>query len=116
METELSNIVNEKDISTMSSKIVELLNPHSIYLFGSYAWGEPRIDSDIDLLVVVDNYNRTRTEYRMEIFKGLREYDTISIDLLIRTTEEFNKYIEVEGTLNHNIYKNGKLIYERAKN
>jgi predicted nucleotidyltransferase len=29
-------------------------NPIAIYLFGSYVWGKPTEDSDLDLLIVVD--------------------------------------------------------------
>ncbi len=43
-------------IKTVTRKLIETYNPLSIYLFGSYAWGTPNEDSDLDLLIVVDSY------------------------------------------------------------
>ena len=39
-------------IKPLVSKIVDKYSPDKIYLFGSYAWGNPTIDSDVDLFIV----------------------------------------------------------------
>ncbi|MEA2099245.1 MAG: nucleotidyltransferase domain-containing protein [Campylobacterota bacterium] len=49
------------------------LNPDRIILFGSYAYGKPNGDSDIDLYLVKDvDINRVR-EYKLQARKALRE-------------------------------------------
>ena len=42
------------DIQKVVQQIVEHFNPQKVFLFGSYANGNPTEDSDVDLLVVMD--------------------------------------------------------------
>ena len=44
--------VTDELLDHMAEIIRELLDPDKIILFGSYAWGEPRPDSDVDLYVI----------------------------------------------------------------
>ena len=48
-------MIAKEKIQEVTKRLVEVYQPIAIYLFGSYAWGEPDEDSDIDLMVVVDN-------------------------------------------------------------
>ena len=48
-------MIAKEKIQEVTNRLVEAYQPIAIYLFGSYAWGEPNEDSDIDLMVVVDN-------------------------------------------------------------
>ena len=49
------NLIEAKEyIQTLTSAIVEKINPEKVILFGSYAYGNPTIKSDIDLLVIMD--------------------------------------------------------------
>ena len=49
-------MINDKNIKNLISQIVDKIireyQPKKIILFGSYAYGEPNEDSDIDLLIV----------------------------------------------------------------
>ena len=44
----------EAKIPEIREKIVREMNPEKIILFGSYAWGKPNSDSDVDLFIVKD--------------------------------------------------------------
>src|ERR1041385_2218183 len=46
--------IPEKAIDQVVQQIVEKFKPQKIILFGSYACGNPRPESDVDLLVVMD--------------------------------------------------------------
>jgi len=49
------NLLEAKEyIQTLTSAIVEKINPEKVILFGSYAYGNPTFKSDIDLLVIMD--------------------------------------------------------------
>ena len=106
-------MINKDVIEEVKNRLVKTYNPIAIYLFGSYAWGTPTEDSDLDLLIVIDksdekSYNRTRPGQRA-LF-GL----CISKDLVIYTKEEFDHIANDVTTLGHKIKKDGKLIYARA--
>jgi hypothetical protein len=64
-------------IEGLTQTIVEVEQPQQILLFGSYAYGEPREESDLDVLLqrsvqVCPGYNASM------IYKGGRIYDTAS--------------------------------------
>ena len=50
--------VTEDLLSQMVQDIVQKFRPKKIILFGSYAWGTPRKDSDVDLLVIMESDRR----------------------------------------------------------
>jgi uncharacterized protein len=106
-------MISPETIEEVKKRLVETYNPIEIYLFGSYAWGTPDEESDLDLLIVVDesnekSYNRTRPGHH--VLFGLN----ISKDLIIYTKEEFDKVASNIATLGYKIKKEGKLIYARA--
>ncbi|MEK7658033.1 MAG: nucleotidyltransferase domain-containing protein [Patescibacteria group bacterium] len=51
-------IVNKEKIQEITNKIVKEYNPRKIILFGSYAWGKPTEDSDVDLFIIKDSFDR----------------------------------------------------------
>ena len=46
-------MISPEMIEEVKNRLVSTYNPEKIYLFGSYAWGTPDEESDLDLLVVV---------------------------------------------------------------
>lgn len=53
-------MISTQDISEITERLVRLYNPQAIYLFGSYAWGHPDEDSDLDFLIIVDKVEGRR--------------------------------------------------------
>ena len=46
-------MISMESIRTLTEKIVEQYHPQQVILFGSYAYGAPTADSDVDLLVIL---------------------------------------------------------------
>lgn len=85
-------------------------NPEQIILFGSYAWGTPSEDSDIDLLVIVPASDarptrRARSAHRC--LRGLRA----PIDVIVKTRDEMRRFGSVPASLEAEILERGKVIY-----
>ena len=58
------------DIEELKPQIIERLkplNPDKIILFGSYAYGEPNEDSDIDLFLIKDLEKSKTRQYKLEL-------------------------------------------------
>ena len=91
-----------------------------IILFGSATSGEIGIDSDLDLLVVVDtdylpSTYRQRMEYRLQILRKVRAVgNKIPLDLLIYTRPEYEILTQDMSSFMKNVHDCGKVIYERA--
>src|SRR5437588_11545242 len=64
--------------------IADEFQPDKIILFGSYAYGTPHEDSDVDLLVVMPCYDRHTQSVRIQ----WRLSAPIPMDLLVRTPKE----------------------------
>ncbi len=106
-------MIDKELIKEVTSRLVKTYNPIEIYLFGSYAWGSPTEDSDLDLLIVIDksnekSYRRTMIGYDALFGMG------ISKDIIVYTKEEFDKIAKNITTLGYKIKKDGELIYARA--
>ncbi len=105
------------DIEKIGIEIVERLkplDPDRIILFGSYAYGTPTEDSDIDIFIVKNVGKEKIRDYKLKARKNLRElifkYE-IGFDILsasegfLKTRED---YFYKEDILNH-----GKELYAK---
>lgn len=106
-------MINKAVIEEVKSRLVKTYNPIAIYIFGSYAWGHPTEDSDLDLLIVVDESDKKSYKRPIAAYKALRGID-ISKDIIIHTKEEFDRISSNITTLVYKIKKDGELIYARA--
>jgi len=105
----------EQNILEIKDKIVKEFNPEKIILFGSYAWGKPTNDSDVDLFIVKKS-KKPRIERTQEIRKFLWR-DKVPMDLLVYTPEEVAKSInENQNLFIEDIVRNGKILYEKPGN
>jgi len=94
------------DIEKVKLEIIEKLKPlnlSKIILFGSYAYGTPHKDSDIDLYVVtkdeyIPNSWREKNKLYSEVISHIRhiaqEYPT---DLIVHTKKMHEKFLEVNS-------------------
>jgi uncharacterized protein len=106
------------DIEELKPLIVERLkslNPDKIILFGSYAYGTPTEESDIDLFLLKDDLSVEDTR-KYEIDAHLKMLDLIKkyhigFDVLSAPT----KYIQQREDYFYkiDILQNGKVIYEQ---
>ena len=97
-------------IQSMADKIAQEFKPEKIILFGSWAWGTPHEDSDVDLFIVKES-NKKRWEREYDLRMKLIGNKFPPMDLLIYTPEEMEQRIRIEDLFIQDILKNGKLVY-----
>lgn len=107
-------MISQKQIQKILKIIVEKYKPEKIILFGSYAYGYPSKDSDLDLLIVKD-INLPRYKRAREIRKYLWGITDIPKDIIVYTQKEIDDWAEVKEAFITNIVKNGKILYENKK-
>ena len=100
----------ENDLKTIAKKINEILPESKVYLFGSYATGEQRRDSDIDICVVAPEYNEHRMEVLLTIRRAIRGVSKLPVDVLTFTDEEFESRRNRKPTIQYTIANEGMLI------
>jgi predicted nucleotidyltransferase len=79
----------QDEIASIVSVIKTAVDCDKIYLFGSYAYGEPTEDSDLDFYVVVSNDSERIRELRMKIYIALRDVIRTPVDILASRTGRF---------------------------
>lgn len=103
----------EEKIPEIREKIIKEINPEKIILFGSYAWGNPTNDSDVDLFIIKKS-NQPRQDRQFDLRKKLSG-SGVPMDLLVYTPEEVNESVnKYQNLFIEDIMKNGKNIYEKS--
>jgi len=105
----LSNDVKSQIILALKS-----LNPEKIILFGSYAYGNPGTESDIDLFVIKDMSKEHVRDYRLKTKKLLWQqfrHQNISFDVLVDSEDRITERIKIGDRFYEDIFKNGEVIY-----
>ena len=90
--------------------IVVQFHPHRIWLFGSYACGNPTIDSDLDLLVEMDSDESIFA--RMPRVSAVAEVPFLPMDVLVRTPEEMAERLAMGDPLIPEVLRNGVILYD----
>ena len=107
-------MVSKEVIDDIKNRLVKAYNPIAIYLFGSYAWGKPTEESDLDLLIVVAKSEEKSFRRPLVGYKALRGLELISKDIIVQTKDEFERRSNEITTLEYKIKKDGELIYART--
>lgn len=104
---------NQKIIDEARDRLIKAYDPVAIYLFGSYAWGTPTEDSDLDLLIIIEKSDEKSFKRPLPGQRALFGLG-VSKDLIVHTQEEFEKYSQDVTTLCYKIKKDGELIYAKS--
>jgi predicted nucleotidyltransferase len=92
-------------------RIVEALQPEKVVLFGSYAYGRPTPDSDVDLLIIMETSAPDKERY-LSVCRLLRPRP-FPVDILVRTPREVARALEKGDFFIREIMSQGKVLYER---
>ena len=104
-------MVSRHAIKKFAQEVGRRFKPDRIILFGSYAYGKPTPDSDVDLLVVMPCKGRpldAALEVRLTV-----EAD-FALDLLVRTPAEIRKRLRWGDCFLQEITSKGRVLYEGA--
>lgn len=94
-------------------KLSNALRLKDVILFGSYAYGNPHKDSDIDIMIVLDQEGfadsyMEKINRRMKVSKLLSDLNIASpIDILVYTKDEWNQLLKINSSFVRQINYNG---------
>jgi uncharacterized protein len=98
-------------LEDITRSLQKAINPVKIYLFGSYAAGCANVDSDIDLLVVIADTDKSRRDISLKCRSSLRNI-LFPLDIIVCTVSEIQKWKEFKCTLIYTVTRKGKILYE----
>ena len=105
------DIIKEQQIQEMANKIALKFKPKKIILFGSYAWGNPTKDSDVDLFIIEES-DKPRRDRQLEL-RSFLFGSPFPCDVLVYTPKESEKRVQIGDFFIKNILNKGKILYER---
>lgn len=98
-------------IRAVVKQIAEKFQPDQVILFGSYAYGNPRPESDVDLLVIMETRLRN-TEQAAQIARALDYH--FGLDLLVRSPRQMAERLTLGDFFMQEIMEKGKMLYARS--
>ncbi len=104
------------DIEKIKEDIVEKLKPlnlDKIILFGSYVYGEPNSDSDLDICIIDDNFT-SRIKSKREIREKLKDID-LPKDIILVDSSYYLSHSDENwfNTALYDVRRKGEVLYEK---
>ena len=100
----------DREIQSIKDRIVEQLSPLKVYLFGSFADGTNRDDSDYDLYIIVEDNKGDWYEQTVRAYKAIRPVRTRPVDILVETNSSFEKKKQYPS-IEKEVFEKGVLLY-----
>ena len=104
-------MIKRSQIQKFCDAVAREFHPKKIVLFGSYAYGKPTKDSDVDLLVVMP-FDRKKGRKSLEIRQRIPA--DFPLDLLVRTPKFIAQRLAWGDCFTQEIFAKGKVMYEAA--
>jgi len=104
-------MASNENINAIAQQIAEKFHPQKIVLFGSYAYGTPTEDSDVDMLVILPFEGKSALK-SVEIIRAIKPL--IPLDLIVRTQEQIVERLQCNDFFLREIIEKGKVLYEAA--
>jgi predicted nucleotidyltransferase len=96
-------------IRRFARQVAERFQPDKIILFGSYAYGTPHADSDVDILVIMPARNQIDQAVRIDCAID----PPFPLDLIVRTPKNMKWRLEEGDSFLREITAKGKVLYEK---
>jgi len=98
-----------REIRRFARQVAEKFQPDKIILFGSYAYGMPDADSDVDILVVMPARNQLDQAVKIELACD----PPFPLDIIVRTPRNMKWRLEEGDSFLREIVGRGKVLYEK---
>ncbi len=99
----------QNEINSVINTILKKFKARKVFLFGSYAFGTPTSDSDLDLCIIADLGGKRKLDFIRDIRREISITLDGPLDILLYSEDEFNQRSSLQNTLEYKIAKYGKL-------
>lgn len=107
----VNSIESKQLIYAMAEKIKKEYGPEKIILFGSYAWGQPEKDSDVDLFIIKET-NQKHRQRMLTVRRLLSEENSlVGMDILVYTPQEVSERLKIGDSFISKILNKGDVLY-----
>lgn len=101
--------VPKGELDGIVRRLVEIYNPLRVYLFGSFVWGEPHWNSDLDLCCVVRTDEEA--EHLTKVHAAFEDFGLLHIDFVLHSKNQFERLLSNPSSMEHRIYNEAAVLY-----
>ena len=101
--------VTPRLLREVTQKVIQAFRPKNIILFGSYAYGKPTSDSDLDLLIVMES--RDRPAERIRKVSDLFDPRPLPMDFIVLTPREMKHRLSGFDPFLEEVLEKGQMLY-----
>lgn len=112
LSTRLVSSISDEKLGEIVRLLAEALSPRAIYLFGSQEYGTPGPDSDVDILVLVEDSRLSSPDLDERGYRALRGM-FLPLELHIHGYEGFTESAGEAGSFEHEVLSRGRVLYAR---
>ena len=105
--------VSMDTIRRAARKVAAEIRPEQVILFGSYAYGKPNSDSDVDLLLVIRKNSRKARQTALLKASSALDPRPFPLDLLIRSKSQMKSRIAQGDFFLQDILDHGRILYQQ---
>jgi len=111
MKRHLFPRISYRSIKRAALRIAEAVRPDKIILFGSYAYGRPTQDSDVDFLLVLKG--KTKRDRREAYFKASKALDPhlFPVDIVVRSKNDIPWRVKGGDFFLQEVMEKGRVLY-----
>lgn len=104
-------MITEEQIQAIVRRIVEGYQPDRIILFGSYAYGTPTEDSDLDLLVIKSSDERKKWKRIVDVRCAAADSSNPAMDVIVLNAAEETRARNIRFIVEHVALRDGRILY-----
>ncbi|MGN0355173.1 MAG: nucleotidyltransferase domain-containing protein [Muricoprocola sp.] len=104
------------EIEELKDSFVKDLMPLRIYLFGSFAEGTQKQDSDLDFYIVVNDYEKDLLDLTAKAYKSIRHKQKRAVDIIVDTEKNFERRKVIAMSVESEVERKGVLLYGERGN
>lgn len=97
----------KEELDAIAHEVASLLPDAEVILFGSYARGEQRKWSDLDICVVAEEYPMRLFDMMGAIYRVIEDKTELPIDLLLFHRQRFHQRSALKPTIEYTIAREG---------
>jgi len=106
----------DKITNEIKETIKQAIDPDKIILFGSYAYGKPNENSDIDICIIKDVEKKQFRDIKLTLLNKLRKIiisNKIDIDIMVNNQKKIEERIKMGDLFYKDILEKGRIIYAK---
>ena len=105
--------VPKRELDRIVHRLVEAYDPIRVCLFGSFSWGQPHWNSDLDFCIIVKTDEEAK--HREKAHKVFSHFVRKNVDFYLCSKRQFEKMISNPATMEHKIHHEADVLYSQPE-